>query len=161
VEQAFRWTKPAASSEIGVGDFEDLAASLFAFSATFEICRNDRSCVPTVIAVWGMSTGAAGTIGTVTVVTSSFGGWFAGALADRFGRVRMPADRDPVVFRSSLFCTAFRAELRDHIHTVVRTPKRQRLRQGPAAPTLCRARPLASRDGASPGQELSRSHGRA
>jgi hypothetical protein len=26
VEQAFRWTKPAASSEIGVGDFEDLAA---------------------------------------------------------------------------------------------------------------------------------------
>jgi MFS family permease len=45
--------------------------------------------VPTVIAVWGMSTGAAGTIGTVTVVTSAFGGWFSGALADRFGRVRM------------------------------------------------------------------------
>ena len=45
--------------------------------------------VPTIIAVWGISTGAAGTIGTVTVVTSSFGGWFAGALADRFGRVRM------------------------------------------------------------------------
>src|ERR1700722_17322090 len=45
--------------------------------------------VPTVIAVWGMSTGAAGTIGTITVGTSSFGGWFAGALADRFGRVRV------------------------------------------------------------------------
>ena len=45
--------------------------------------------VPTVIAVWGISTGAAGTIGTVTVVTSSFGGWFAGALADRYGRVRV------------------------------------------------------------------------
>ena len=45
--------------------------------------------VPTVIALWGMSTGAAGTIGTVTVVTSAFGGWFAGALADGFGRVRM------------------------------------------------------------------------
>ena len=45
--------------------------------------------VPTVIALWGMSTGAAGTIGTVTVVTSSLGGWFAGALADRFGRVRV------------------------------------------------------------------------
>ena len=41
--------------------------------------------VPTVIAVWGMSTGAAGTIGTITVVTSSFGGWFAGALYDHFG----------------------------------------------------------------------------
>src|SRR5260370_19987783 len=45
--------------------------------------------VSRVIAVWGMSTGAAGTIGTVTVVTSAFGGWFAGALGDRFGRVRM------------------------------------------------------------------------
>jgi MFS family permease len=45
--------------------------------------------VPTVIAVWGISTGAAGTIGTVTLLTSSFGGWFAGALADRFGRVRV------------------------------------------------------------------------
>ena len=45
--------------------------------------------VPTVIAVWGLSTGAAGTIGTVTIVTSSFGGWFAGAFAHRFGRVRM------------------------------------------------------------------------
>src|SRR5580700_11069293 len=45
--------------------------------------------VPTVIAAWGMSTGVAGTIGTVTVVTSSFGGWFAGPLADRFGRVRV------------------------------------------------------------------------
>src|SRR5258707_11223901 len=45
--------------------------------------------VPTVIAVWGMSTGAAGTLGTVTVVASSFGGWFAGALADRYGRVRV------------------------------------------------------------------------
>jgi MFS family permease len=45
--------------------------------------------VPTIIAAWGLSTGAAGTIGTVTVVTSSFGGWFAGALADRFGRVRV------------------------------------------------------------------------
>jgi MFS family permease len=45
--------------------------------------------VPTVIAVWAISAGAAGTIGTITVITSSFGGWFAGALADRFGRVRM------------------------------------------------------------------------
>jgi MFS family permease len=45
--------------------------------------------VPTVIGMWGISTGAAGTIGTVTLLTSSLGGWFAGALADRFGRVRV------------------------------------------------------------------------
>src|ERR1700730_15231847 len=45
--------------------------------------------VPTVIAVWGISQGAAGTIGTVTLLTSSVGGWLAGWLADRFGRVRV------------------------------------------------------------------------
>jgi hypothetical protein len=40
---------------------------------------------------------------------------------------------------------------RDHIHTVVRTPNGNDYGKDPAAPTLCRARPLASRDGASPG----------
>ena len=45
--------------------------------------------VPTVIAAWGMTPGAAGTLGTVTLLTSSLGGWMAGALADRLGRVRV------------------------------------------------------------------------
>jgi MFS family permease len=45
--------------------------------------------VPTMIGLWGLTPGAAGTIGTVTLLTSSLGGWFAGALADRFGRVRV------------------------------------------------------------------------
>jgi hypothetical protein len=34
--------KAALEVEIGFGDFEHLGASLFAFSATFEICRDDR-----------------------------------------------------------------------------------------------------------------------
>jgi MFS family permease len=45
--------------------------------------------IPTVIALWGLSHGEAGLIGTVTLLISSFGGWFSGTLADRFGRVRM------------------------------------------------------------------------
>src|SRR6478609_10481780 len=45
--------------------------------------------IPTVIALWGLSRGEAGLIGTVTLLISSLGGWFSGALADRFGRVRM------------------------------------------------------------------------
>jgi MFS family permease len=45
--------------------------------------------VPSVIALWAMSPGAAGTIGTVTLLTSSVGGWLAGALSDRYGRVRI------------------------------------------------------------------------
>ncbi|MBV9551203.1 MAG: MFS transporter, partial [Alphaproteobacteria bacterium] len=45
--------------------------------------------IPTVIAVWGMSKGEAGLIGTVTLLISSLGGWFSGTLADRYGRVKM------------------------------------------------------------------------
>ncbi|HEY1795115.1 MAG TPA: MFS transporter [Stellaceae bacterium] len=45
--------------------------------------------VPTLTAAWTMSSGKAGTIQTVALITSSFGGWVAGSLADRFGRVRV------------------------------------------------------------------------
>jgi MFS family permease len=45
--------------------------------------------IPTVIALWGVSRGQAGLIGTVSLLISSLGGWFSGTLADRFGRVRM------------------------------------------------------------------------
>lgn len=45
--------------------------------------------IPTLIAAWAMSKGQAGLIGTVTLILSAVGGWLAGILADRFGRVRM------------------------------------------------------------------------
>jgi MFS family permease len=45
--------------------------------------------IPTIIALWSLSRGEAGLIGTVTLLISSLGGWFSGTLADRFGRVRM------------------------------------------------------------------------
>ncbi|MBV9824895.1 MAG: MFS transporter, partial [Alphaproteobacteria bacterium] len=45
--------------------------------------------IPTVIALWGLSRAEAGLIGTATLLISSFGGWFSGALSDRYGRVRM------------------------------------------------------------------------
>jgi len=45
--------------------------------------------IPTVILLWSLSKGEAGLIGTVTLLVSSFGGWFSGTLADRYGRVRM------------------------------------------------------------------------
>ena len=44
--------------------------------------------IPAIIAVFHLSNADAGLIGTVTLLTSAFGGWFAGALSDRFGRVR-------------------------------------------------------------------------
>lgn len=45
--------------------------------------------IPTVIGVWALTKGQAGLIGTVTLLVSALGGWFAGTLSDRFGRVRM------------------------------------------------------------------------
>ncbi len=45
--------------------------------------------VPTLIAAWGITNTQAGMIGTVTYVVSAIGGWVAGMLCDRVGRVRM------------------------------------------------------------------------
>ena len=45
--------------------------------------------IPTIIALWGLSRAEAGLIGTATLLISSLGGWFSGALSDRYGRVRM------------------------------------------------------------------------
>src|SRR5437764_7834405 len=44
--------------------------------------------IPAIIAAFQLSNVDAGFIGTVTLLTSAFGGWVAGALSDRFGRVR-------------------------------------------------------------------------
>ncbi|MFM0170885.1 MFS transporter [Paraburkholderia sediminicola] len=44
--------------------------------------------IPTLIATWGLSKGQAGLIGTVTLLTSAVGGWIAGILSDRIGRVK-------------------------------------------------------------------------
>ncbi|AQH01412.1 MFS transporter [Burkholderia sp. KK1] len=45
--------------------------------------------VPTLIAVWGIGKQQIGILGTIALVTSAIGGWLAGVLADRFGRVRV------------------------------------------------------------------------
>ncbi|WBG62924.1 MFS transporter [Pseudomonas citronellolis] len=43
--------------------------------------------IPTLIALWGISTGEAGLIHTLTLLASAAGGWVAGILSDRIGRV--------------------------------------------------------------------------
>ena len=45
--------------------------------------------MPTLIALWGMSKGQAGMLGTSALLFSSAGGWIAGILADRIGRARV------------------------------------------------------------------------
>jgi len=44
--------------------------------------------IPAIVAAFAITNAQAGVIGTVTLLTSAFGGWLAGALSDRFGRVR-------------------------------------------------------------------------
>lgn len=45
--------------------------------------------IPTLLTAWHMSKTQAGLIVTATVILSAVGGWLAGILADRFGRVRI------------------------------------------------------------------------
>ncbi|MFZ5740087.1 MAG: MFS transporter [Pseudomonadota bacterium] len=44
--------------------------------------------IGTIIALWQVDAGSAGLAGTVTLLASAVGGWAAGYLADRIGRVR-------------------------------------------------------------------------
>lgn len=43
--------------------------------------------IPALIAVWGLSRGQAGVLGTAALLISAAGGWAAGWFADRYGRV--------------------------------------------------------------------------
>lgn len=45
--------------------------------------------IPTLIIAWGMTKAEAGYIATGALITSAIGGWAAGVLADKYGRVRV------------------------------------------------------------------------
>ncbi|MFT3717125.1 MFS transporter [Pseudorhodoferax sp.] len=45
--------------------------------------------IPTFIVVWGMTKTEAGAIATGALISSAIGGWLAGILADKYGRVRV------------------------------------------------------------------------
>jgi len=45
--------------------------------------------IPALIATWGITRGQAGVLGTAALLVSAVGGWLAGWLSDRYGRVRM------------------------------------------------------------------------
>ncbi len=44
--------------------------------------------IPAIVAAFAITNADAGLIGTATLLSSALGGWFAGALSDRLGRVR-------------------------------------------------------------------------
>ena len=56
--------------------------------------------IGTIIKLWSVDAGLAGFAGTVTLLASAVGGWLAGFIADRIGRVRtlqLTIDRKSVV----------------------------------------------------------------
>jgi MFS family permease len=68
-------------------------AAIFGASAGWAIDGFDfvvySLVMPTLIAAWAMTPAQAGWIATSGLVTSSVGGWIAGLLADRWGRVKV------------------------------------------------------------------------
>jgi MFS family permease len=44
--------------------------------------------IPALITTWGITRGQAGMLGTAALLVSAMGGWFAGWIADQYGRVR-------------------------------------------------------------------------
>ncbi len=55
--------------------------------------------LPTLLTSWNISRGEAGLLSTATLLISSVGGWLAGILADRYGRVK--------ILKITIFCFAF------------------------------------------------------
>lgn len=45
--------------------------------------------ITTLVTLWGIDRGQAGMLGTVTLLFSAIGGWVAGILADKYGRVKV------------------------------------------------------------------------
>jgi MFS family permease len=45
--------------------------------------------LPTIIAIWGLTKGEAGMVGTAALLSVACGGWIAGILSDRYGRVKI------------------------------------------------------------------------
>ncbi|MGH8387919.1 MAG: MFS transporter [Pseudomonas sp.] len=45
--------------------------------------------LPTLMAIWGLTKGEAGIVGTSALLSAALGGWVAGILSDRYGRVRI------------------------------------------------------------------------
>ncbi|WP_420996854.1 MFS transporter [Cupriavidus sp. 30B13] len=45
--------------------------------------------LPALTAVWGLAKGEVGLLGTIALIVTAVGGWVAGILSDRYGRVRI------------------------------------------------------------------------
>ncbi|WP_025901859.1 MFS transporter [Tatumella sp. UCD-D_suzukii] len=75
--------------ETNSGERKTLAAAFMGYGIDAFDSMIYTFMIPTFIALWGMTTTEAGYIATGALISSAVGGWLAGILADKYGRVRM------------------------------------------------------------------------
>jgi len=80
---AFGWISTLTSKERGA-----FAACVGGWALDAMDVQMYSFVIPTLIATWGITRGEAGALGTAALLASAVGGWVAGWVADRYGRVR-------------------------------------------------------------------------
>jgi MFS family permease len=80
----FRWLR-----ELDRRERKTMVGCLFGWSLDALDVQLFSLVIPTLLTLWGISHADAGLVGTVTLLVSALGGWIAGAMSDRFGRVRV------------------------------------------------------------------------
>ncbi|ACA16427.1 major facilitator superfamily MFS_1 [Methylobacterium sp. 4-46] len=74
-------------SELGTKEKRALGACVGGWALDAMDVQLYSFVIPTLIATWGVTRAEAGALGTAALLTSAIGGWLAGFLADRWGRV--------------------------------------------------------------------------
>ena len=89
MEQAEQQGKLAWLSELSPPERSTLVATFGGWALDGMDVMVYSFVIPSLIAAWHISTGDAGWLATAALLSSAVGGWLAGLLADRFGRVRI------------------------------------------------------------------------
>src|SRR6516225_10306073 len=80
---AFAWV-----SDLGAQERSAFAACVGGWALDAMDVQMFSFAIPALIATWGITRGEAGILSTAALLMSAVGGWLAGWVADRFGRVR-------------------------------------------------------------------------
>jgi MFS family permease len=75
-------------SELGPGEKRTFGACVGGWALDAMDVQMFSFVIPALIVTWGITRGEAGVLVTAALLTSAIGGWLAGWLSDRFGRVR-------------------------------------------------------------------------
>ena len=75
--------------EIGKSERRTLTAAFLGYAVDAFDYMVYTFLIPTLFVLWGMTKAEAGYIATASLISSAIGGWGAGILADKYGRIRV------------------------------------------------------------------------